>query len=64
MQLRRKRFDKPDEVRTVEKASIELVNLGEAVIGRTVFEPGLRWSELRGLEGRRTLAGLVREETR
>jgi len=45
VQLRRKRFDKPDEVRTVEKASIELVNLGEAVIGRTVFEPGWRWSE-------------------
>ena len=45
MQLRRKRFDKPDEVRTVEKARIQLVELGEAAIGRTVFEPGWRWSE-------------------
>ena len=45
VQLRRKRFDKPDEVRTVEKARIELVELGEAAIGRTVFEPGWRWSE-------------------
>lgn len=45
MQLRRKRFDKPDEIRTVEKARIELVELGEAAIGRTVFEPGWRWSE-------------------
>jgi class 3 adenylate cyclase/quercetin dioxygenase-like cupin family protein len=45
VQLRRKRFDKPDEVRTVEKARIELVELGEAVIGRTVFQPGWRWSE-------------------
>ena len=45
VQLRRKRFEKPDEVRTVEKARIQLVELGEAAIGRTVFEPGWRWSE-------------------
>lgn len=45
VQLRRKRFDKPDEVRTVEKARIELVELGEAAIGRTVFEPGWRWAD-------------------
>lgn len=43
MQLRRKRFDRPDEVRTVEKARIELVELGDAAIGHTVFEPGWRW---------------------
>ncbi len=45
MQLRRKRFDHPDEVRTVDKARIELVELGELAVGRTVFEPGWRWSE-------------------
>ena len=45
MQLRRKRFDRPDEVRTVEKARIELVELGDAAIGHTIFEPGWRWSE-------------------
>jgi class 3 adenylate cyclase len=45
MQLRRKRFDHPDEVRTVEKAHIDLVELGELAIGRAVFEPGWRWSE-------------------
>lgn len=45
MQLRRKRFDRPDEVRTVEKARIELVDLGELAVGRTTFEPGWRWSE-------------------
>ncbi|MET0740707.1 MAG: hypothetical protein ABWZ26_04040, partial [Candidatus Nanopelagicales bacterium] len=44
MQLRRKRFDRPDEVRTVEKARIDLVELGELAIGRAVFEPGWRWS--------------------
>jgi class 3 adenylate cyclase/quercetin dioxygenase-like cupin family protein len=45
MKLRRKRFDRADEVRTVEKARIELVELGDAAIGRTVFEPGWRWDE-------------------
>ena len=45
MQLRRKRFDRPDEVRTVEKARIELVELGDAAIGHTIFEPGWRWDE-------------------
>jgi len=42
MQLRRKRFDRPDEIRRVEKAHIEL---GELTIGRAIFEPGWRWSE-------------------
>ena len=45
VELRRKRFDRPDEVRSVEKARIELVELGELAVGRTVFEPGWRWSE-------------------
>jgi class 3 adenylate cyclase len=45
VQLRRKRFDRPDEVRTVEKARIELVELGDAAIGHTIFEPGWRWEE-------------------
>jgi class 3 adenylate cyclase/quercetin dioxygenase-like cupin family protein len=45
MQLRRKRFDRPDEVRTVEKARIELVELGDAAIGHTIFEPGWHWAE-------------------
>jgi class 3 adenylate cyclase len=45
VELRRKRFDRPDEVRRVEKARIELVELGELAVGRAVFEPGWRWSE-------------------
>ena len=44
MQLRRKRFD-PDEVRVVDKARVELVELGELAVGRAIFEPGWRWSE-------------------
>ncbi|HET9497409.1 MAG TPA: adenylate/guanylate cyclase domain-containing protein [Candidatus Limnocylindria bacterium] len=45
MQLRRKRFDQPDEIRNVEKARIELVELGDAAIGHAVFEPGWKWVE-------------------
>lgn len=45
MQLRRKRFDHPDEVRTVDKARIELVELGDAAIGHTIFEPGWHWEK-------------------
>ena len=45
MQLRRKRFDQPDEIRTVDKARIELVELGDAAIGHTIFEPGWHWAE-------------------
>ena len=45
MQLRRKRFDHPDEIRTVEKARIELVELGDAAIGFATFEPGWHWAE-------------------
>jgi class 3 adenylate cyclase len=43
--LRRKRFDQPDEVRELEKARNELVELGELAVGRTIFQPGWRWSE-------------------
>jgi class 3 adenylate cyclase len=45
VQVRRKRFDRPDEVRTAEKARIELVELGDAAIGHTVFEPGWHWEQ-------------------
>ena len=52
MQLRRKRFERPDETRPFDHGRIELVRLGELVIGRAVFEPGWRWSEhLRQLTG-------------
>jgi class 3 adenylate cyclase/quercetin dioxygenase-like cupin family protein len=45
MQLRRKRFDRPDEVRIVERARVELIELGELAVGRAIFEPGWRWSD-------------------
>ncbi len=39
-----KGFNKPDEVRTFSKGKVELVNLGDATVGRATFEPGWRWS--------------------
>jgi hypothetical protein len=41
----RKDFAAPDEVRTFEKGRLELVNIGDGVVGRLVLEPGWRWSE-------------------
>ena len=34
----------PDETRNFEKGKIELVKIGEATVGRAVFQPGWRWS--------------------
>ena len=39
-----KRFDAPDEVRTFEKGSFEIVRLGGQTFGRARYEPGWRWS--------------------
>jgi quercetin dioxygenase-like cupin family protein len=38
-------FDEPDEVRAFPKGRAEILQMGEAEIGRLVFEPGWRWSE-------------------
>jgi quercetin dioxygenase-like cupin family protein len=40
-----KRFESPDEVRTMEKGKFELVNIGGMTIGRATYEPGWKWSE-------------------
>ena len=40
-----KSFEKPDEVRVMEKGKFELVNLGGMTIGRATYEPGWKWSE-------------------
>ena len=41
----RKTFDHPDETRTFEKGSLDLVDVAGAQIGRLVLEPGWRWSD-------------------
>jgi hypothetical protein len=38
-------FSSPDETRSPEKTTIELVNVGGGQIGRYTFQPGWRWSE-------------------
>jgi len=38
-----KRFEAPDELRSMEKGRFELVTLGGLTIGRATYEPGWRW---------------------
>jgi quercetin dioxygenase-like cupin family protein len=40
-----KGFGSPDEVRSVDKGTIEIVDLDDATAMRVTFEPGWRWSE-------------------
>ena len=40
-----KSFNSPDEVRAFEKGMIEIVKLGNVVIGRTTLEPGWIWEK-------------------
>lgn len=40
-----KSFGKPDEVREFPKGKVELVKIGNAMIGRATFMPGWKWSE-------------------
>jgi hypothetical protein len=37
-------FDKSDEVQTFTNGRLEIIRIGDRDIGRTVFEPGWRWS--------------------
>ena len=38
-------FDSPDETRTPDKTTVEVVRIGAATVGRMRLEPGWRWSE-------------------
>jgi len=39
-----KNFARPDEVREFPKGRLELINIGGAMVGRAIFEPGWRWA--------------------
>jgi hypothetical protein len=39
-----KRFETPDEVRSMEKGRFEIVRLGGLTIGRATYQPGWKWS--------------------
>jgi mannose-6-phosphate isomerase-like protein (cupin superfamily) len=45
MELQIRRFDRPDETRTFEHGTFEVLRIGGMTIGRAVYEPGWRWSE-------------------
>lgn len=40
-----KRFDEPDETRTLTRGKFEVVRLGGLTIGRATYGPGWKWSE-------------------
>jgi class 3 adenylate cyclase len=42
--IQRKNLDRPDEVRDAGTGRVEIVTIGDFVVGRTVFPPGWRWS--------------------
>ena len=39
-----KRFTSPDETRSFEKGTFEVVRLGGLTVGRASYEPGWKWS--------------------
>lgn len=45
-----RRFDDPDELRSFDKGSFELVRVGGTTVGRATYEPGWIWSEHVGSE--------------
>ena len=42
-------FEGPDDTKTMDKTTMELVDLAGGRIQRTTFQPGWRWSECVGL---------------
>ncbi len=41
----RKNLTKPDETRSFPKGKMEIVKLGDLVVGKATFQPGWKWSE-------------------
>lgn len=39
-----KRFNNPDEIRTMEKGTFEIIHIGGMSIGRATYQPGWKWS--------------------
>jgi uncharacterized cupin superfamily protein len=44
-QMMKKSVSSPDETRTFTRGKMEIVKLGDLVVGKASFEPGWRWSE-------------------
>jgi hypothetical protein len=43
--VEKRSFDSPDETRTPDKTTIDVVRMGNTSAARMAFEPGWRWSE-------------------
>jgi hypothetical protein len=43
--IENKNMDHPDETRTPEKTSVSVIHLGDATVGRFIFQPGWKWSD-------------------
>lgn len=44
-QTQHRSFDTADEVREFPNGRAEILNIGDAEVGRLVLEPGWRWSD-------------------
>jgi class 3 adenylate cyclase len=44
MRLQRRRFSEANDVRTIPRGRIDVVELDDTVVGRMTYEPGWRWS--------------------
>ncbi len=44
VRLLRKRLDAPDEIRSFPHGRVEIFEIGDNIVGKTVYEPGWRWS--------------------
>ena len=44
--LQRKSFAGPDQVRQFSMGHVDVVNLDETSVGRFMWDPGWRWSEV------------------
>lgn len=40
-----RRFDAPDETRTFERGSLQLIRIAGTTLGRARYEPGWKWSQ-------------------
>jgi hypothetical protein len=45
LEVIKRRFDNPDEIRLFEKGKFEIVKIAGMTIGRATYEPGWKWSE-------------------
>jgi mannose-6-phosphate isomerase-like protein (cupin superfamily) len=45
MDLRIQRFDEPDDRRSFEKGTFEIVRVGGVTLGRASYQPGWKWSQ-------------------